>query len=105
MRGSSLRRQLFRRRLRGEHPLCRLQVDQRIGVEMRGNDVGPLVQDLMQGLIAWHVEDGDRAAPGAGVDVPAHPARLVLGHPWPERLPTLREIGRPLWPWRRNDEK
>ena len=46
----------------------------------------------MQGIIASHVEEGDCTASGAGVDVTAHPARLVFGHPRPERLTTLREI-------------
>src|SRR5271154_5808235 len=93
------------RHLGGKHPLCRFQVDKRIGIEMRGNDICPFIQDLMQCLIVLDIEDGDRATPDTGVDVPAHTPGFILGNPWPEALPKLCEIGRSFGPWRRDDEK
>jgi len=91
--------------LGGEHPLCRFQLDKGIGIEMCGNDVCPLVQDLMQYHIAFHIEDGDRATPDTGVDMPAHPSCFILSNPWPEGLPKLYKIGRSFGPWRRDDKK
>src|SRR5579872_1909093 len=73
--------------LLGQHPVGRGEVDQRIGIEVRGDDVGPVVQDPVQLLVACDIQDRDRAAPDAGIDLPAHARLLVALDPGPERLP------------------
>ena len=84
------------RHLRRKHPLCRLEIDEGIGIEMRGDDVRPLIEDEVQRLIAFHIKDGNRAAPGPRIDVPAYPARFVPCDPRPEGLPRGRKLGGPV---------
>src|SRR5262245_7222753 len=96
---------LLRRHLRGQHPLGRFDVDQRIGIEVRGDDVRPLVQDPVERIVVLDVEDRSRAPPHARIDVPAHAARFIARDPRPERLPRLCQLRRLLRPRRRDDQK
>jgi len=36
-----------------------------------GDDVRPLIEDSMQRIVVLDIENRDRAAPGAGIDMPA----------------------------------
>src|SRR6202000_2546103 len=62
--GDDWRRELrfLRGDLRGEHPVRRLEVDQRIDVELGRDDIGPFIQDTVQHLIALDIEHRDRTA-------------------------------------------
>src|SRR5262249_47240757 len=75
------------RRLRGERPVRRLRVDERIDVEVRRDDVRPLVEDRVERVVVRDVEHRDRAPSGARIDVAAGAACLVARDPRPERLP------------------
>jgi hypothetical protein len=77
----------FRRRLRCQHPLCRFDVDERISIEMCRDDIRPLIEDLMKGIVILNVENPNRAPPHASIDLPAYTSCFVLGYPRPERLP------------------
>ena len=51
----------FRRDLRRQHPLCGIGIDQRIGVEMRRDDIRPLIEDAMKRIVA--LESNTATAP------------------------------------------
>jgi len=94
-----------RARLRRQHALRRISLDERISIEVRGDDVRPLIEDSMQCIVVLDIEHRDRTSSGARLDVPAFPARLVSGNPRPERLPGADQIGRPLRPRCRDHQK
>src|ERR1051326_7049292 len=52
-------------------PLRRGLVDQRIEIEMSRDDVGPGIQKRVQLLVRAHIEQSNRASPGARMDEPA----------------------------------
>jgi hypothetical protein len=91
--------------LRRQHPLCRFDVDERISIEMRRDDIGPLIENAVKGIVVGNLEDRDGASPGAGIDVAAYALRLVTGNPRPERQPRLGQFGRPFRPRRRDNQK
>jgi hypothetical protein len=45
-------------------------VDQRIEIEMSRDDVGPGIQKRVQLLVRAHIEQSNRASPGARMDEP-----------------------------------
>ena len=65
------------RDLSRQHALCRFGIDQRVSVKMCGDDVRPLIEDTMQRIVVFDVEDRNGASPDASVDVPAYTALLV----------------------------
>src|SRR4051794_799618 len=78
--------------LRGQKLRRGIEIDQRIDLELRRNDIGPFVQDAMQDVIAIDLEYHDRAAADARIDVLANTGRLIRRHPRPEALPCRRHI-------------
>lgn len=92
--GSPAERSCFRR----QHALRRIALDERICIEVRGDNVRPLIEDSVQPVVVLDIKHRDRTPSGARVDVPAYPARLVFGNPGPERLASPDQIGRPLGP-------
>src|SRR5690348_8095354 len=84
------------RDLRGQELPRRLDVDQRIDLEFRRDDIGPFVEDAMKLLMAFDLKGRSRAAADARIDVPADAFGLVLGDPGPKALPVRRLLGRAL---------
>lgn len=72
---------------------------------MRRDDIGPLIENAVKGIVVCNIEDRDGTASGAGVDMPAYALRFVTGNPRPERLPRLGQFGRPFRPRRRDNQK
>ena len=44
---------------------------------MCGDDVRPFIEDTMQRIVVFNIEDRNGASPDASVDVPAYTALLV----------------------------
>jgi hypothetical protein len=53
------------------------------------DDIRPLIKDLMKYIVIFNVENRNRAAPHASIDVPTYTSCFVPGNPRPERLPRL----------------
>src|SRR5258707_275122 len=79
--------------LRGKRFLRGLDIDQRVGFKMHGDDIRPFIQDTVQRIVALNIEHGDGAASYAGIDVPADPALLIPADPRPKRLARARQLG------------
>jgi len=65
------------RRLRRSNSRSLLNIDQRVRVETRGNDVCPFVQDFMQRFIPIDIQVSDCTAPGTRMYLLAYTAHLV----------------------------
>jgi len=61
--------------------LRRRRIEHRIRIEMGRDEVRLTVQDAMQRLIALHIEDRPPRRAPPGIDMAAHAARFVPGHP------------------------
>ena len=73
-----------RRRLRCQHALRRISLDERINIEVRGDNVRPFIEDSMERIVILDIEHPDRTPSGTRIDMPACSARLVSGNPGPE---------------------
>jgi hypothetical protein len=64
--------------LRRQHPLRRVRVDERICIEVRGDNIRPLIEDSMQRIVVLDIEHRNRTPSGTRVDVPAYPASALV---------------------------
>jgi hypothetical protein len=81
------------------------RLDERVQIEMRGNDVGPLVQERVQFLVGLDVEQRYGAPPGARMNETAFLRLEVPIDPRPELLAAPRDRRGPLGPRRADNQE